>query len=277
MNHASNFFGLAILALIMLSSGGCAGPRHDYSPGSEYSPAASATVAETTIPGPVVTPDCCEAPTPSVVSSVTGNVTYREKIALPPNAEVHIVLFDLSEFDALRTVIGEQIFVTGGKQVPFPFEITYDPASIDQKLAYAVRATITVDGRPAFTSVERYLVLTRGNPSNAIIEVRQLSALTREFQELRKVKGHWQGGQPNPEVDIPRGRMRLVMGALAETLGRLPLTKDDLVSLMGLPDEKRTVDNDEQLVYLWRNWHDYVYFVVRNGAVAGFQWWYAWE
>lgn len=277
MKNEIKHFQLAILVSIGLLFGACAGPGPNYSSGSEYSPVAGATVAEAAIPGSVVTPDCCEAPTPSVVTSVTGTVTYREKIALPPNAEVSVVLFDLSEFDALRTVVGEQKVVTGGKQVPFPFEITYDPASIDQKLNYAVRATVTIDGRPAFTSVERYLVLTKGNLSQATIEVSHVPALTREFQELRKVKGHWQGGDSNPEVDSPRGRMRLVMGALAETLGRLPMAKDDLVSLMGLPDETRTAGSEEQLVYLWRNWHDYVYFVIRDGTLAGFQWWYAWE
>ncbi|MBI4333018.1 MAG: YbaY family lipoprotein [Chloroflexi bacterium] len=144
---------------------------------------------------------------------MTGTVTYREKISLRPNAEVHVSLFDLSEFDALHTVLGEQKFVTGGRQVPLPFEITYDSASVDRKLKYAVRATIIVEGRPSFTSVERYLVIMGGRPSFASIDLRAVSALTGEFQELRKVKGHWQGGGLNPEVYSPRGRMRQVRSA----------------------------------------------------------------
>ncbi len=146
MKNEIRHFQLAILASIGLLFGACAGP------------------------GPA--PASIEPSAPPAEKTVTGTVTYREKIALPPNAEVSVVLFDLSEFDALRTVVGEQKVVTGGKQVPFPFEITYDPASIDQKVTYAVRATITIDGRPAFTSVERYLVLTKGNPSQTTIEVR---------------------------------------------------------------------------------------------------------
>lgn len=103
------------------------------------------------------------APTPR--ASVTGMVTYRERIALPPNAVVQVSLQDVSRADAPATVLGEQTTETNGRQVPIPFEIAYDPARIDQRLTYAVRARITVDGQLLFTSTTATLVITQGRPT----------------------------------------------------------------------------------------------------------------
>lgn len=108
-------------------------------------------------------------PTPAASAKVTGSVTYRERMALPPDAIIHISLQDISRADAPATVLGEQAITAGGAQVPIPFEIAYDPAAIDQRLTYSVRARITVDGQLLFTSTTATLVLTRGNPSHVEI------------------------------------------------------------------------------------------------------------
>jgi putative lipoprotein len=60
--------------------------------------------------------------------------------------------------------ISEQNIITGGKQVPFPFELKYDPSRIDTRMSYSVRAVITQDGRLLFTTDTTYRVITGGNP-----------------------------------------------------------------------------------------------------------------
>jgi putative lipoprotein len=40
--------------------------------------------------------------------AVTGEVSYRERIALPPNAVLTVRLLDVSMADAPETVVGEQ-------------------------------------------------------------------------------------------------------------------------------------------------------------------------
>ena len=77
---------------------------------------------------PVQFPGAAAAtPQPTATASVTGTVTYREWLALPPNAVVRVALQDISLADALAIVLSEQLIVTGGRQVPIPFALDYDP------------------------------------------------------------------------------------------------------------------------------------------------------
>ncbi|MFC2032283.1 YbaY family lipoprotein [Chloroflexota bacterium] len=116
-------------------------------------------------PAPTPAPEPPPTPTPTPEDKVTGTVTYREKIALPTGAIVEVKLLDISKQDAPSVTIGEQVITTTGQQVPFSFEIEYNPATIDSRYTYAVRATITVDGKLRFTSDTTYPVITLGNPS----------------------------------------------------------------------------------------------------------------
>lgn len=99
------------------------------------------------------------------VATVTGTVTYRERIALSPNAVVEVKLVDISRADAPSVTIGEQIIENPG-QVPISFEIEYDPADIDDRFTYAVQARIREGGELAFISDTTYGVITRGNPTH---------------------------------------------------------------------------------------------------------------
>jgi uncharacterized lipoprotein YbaY len=119
-------------------------------------------------PAPVQIPGGPAGAQPAASARVTGTVTYRERMALPPNAIVQVSLQDISRADAPATVLGTQQIPTGGRQVPIPYEIAYDPAAIDQRFTYSVRARITVDGQLWFTSTTATLVITRGNPTSDV-------------------------------------------------------------------------------------------------------------
>lgn len=101
-----------------------------------------------------------------VSARVTGTVTYRERIALPPTAVIRVRLVDVSRADAPAIVLGEQIVEVRGKQIPFAFEIPYDPSRIESRHTYAVQARIEVDGRLWFVSDIHYAVITRGAPTH---------------------------------------------------------------------------------------------------------------
>jgi putative lipoprotein len=102
-----------------------------------------------------------EATLAGASNSVTGSVTYRERIALPPDARVEVKLLDVSLQDVVAKTIAEQtIEVT--HQVPIPFELVYDPAQIREGLSYSVRATIYRGDKMMFTTDRHYGVLTRG-------------------------------------------------------------------------------------------------------------------
>jgi putative lipoprotein len=104
-------------------------------------------------------------------ASVTGNVTYRERFALPPAAVVHVELLDVSRPQAAAIVLSERD-IRGAGQVPIPFELPYDPAAIDPQGSFAVRARINVDGRLLFTTEKAVRVLTRGHSRQIEIVLR---------------------------------------------------------------------------------------------------------
>ena len=105
---------------------------------------------------------------------MTGTVTYRERIALPPTAVIKVQLVDVSRADAPAIVLGEQITQAAGKQVPFSFEIPFDPANIEPQYSYAVQARIEQDGKLRFISDRHYAVITRGAPTRVDIVLRSV-------------------------------------------------------------------------------------------------------
>lgn len=117
----------------------------------------------------------CVAPprTGSADSAVlSGTVTYLPRIALPPNAVVHVRLEDVSRADAPAITLAEQTIPTEGRQVPIPFELVYDPSRIEASHRYAVRAEIRGgDEGLLWTTDTMHPVLTSGAPSDSV-EVR---------------------------------------------------------------------------------------------------------
>ncbi len=123
----------------------------------------------------VVANDCRERTTGSTSTQeqkgqavITGTVTYLQRVALPPNAVVEVQLADVSKQDVAAMVIASQTIETKGAQVPIPFELSYDPAQIEEGMSYAVSARITIDGKLARISTTRNSVLTRGAPTTGI-------------------------------------------------------------------------------------------------------------
>jgi putative lipoprotein len=107
---------------------------------------------------------------------VSGTVTYLQRVALSGNAVIEVRLQDVSRAGAPATVIAEQKIRAGGKQVPIPFELKFDPAKIDAKHRYVVSARITVDGALQFVSDQSYPAVTQGNPTNLEILLKALAA-----------------------------------------------------------------------------------------------------
>lgn len=98
-------------------------------------------------------------------SSVTGTVTYREQIALSPDARLIVQIRDTSYADAAAELIAEQVIADPG-QVPVSFDVEYDPDDINSRNRYSVSARIEEsDGRLAFINDSAHDVITGGNPT----------------------------------------------------------------------------------------------------------------
>jgi len=110
-----------------------------------------------------------EQPTPP--ASITGQVLYRERMALPPDAVVHVWLEVAAEPERPARRVAEITVPTEGKQVPIPFTVPYDAARISLAKTYLVRATIRSGDQVLFASRGPYPVLTKGAPSKVEIVV----------------------------------------------------------------------------------------------------------
>ena len=98
-------------------------------------------------------------------ASVSGTVTYRERLALTEGATLKVELRDTSLADAAAPLIASQT-ISGPGQVPIPFRVEYNKGDIDPRNTYSISASIIEsDGRLAFTNDTAYEVITRGNPN----------------------------------------------------------------------------------------------------------------
>ena len=99
--------------------------------------------------------------------TVTGNVLYLDRSALDPNAVIEVDLLQTSA-DGADTIIATMSVNAEGRQVPIPFELSYDPAQIDPSQTYLVMARILVGDQPTYASQTGVPVITNGAPTENV-------------------------------------------------------------------------------------------------------------
>jgi hypothetical protein len=74
------------------------------------------------------------------------------------------------------------------------------------------------------------------------------------------------------------------MEELGSRLGTSGIHKNKILKFMGTPDHETSQigmiklnAGEHIMVYHWRGWHDWMYFVIRKNRVVGVKWWYAYE
>ena len=80
------------------------------------------------------------APTDALV--ITGELAYRQRIALPPSGEVVVMLQEVAAKDPANDIVGSQHIALTGQQVPIAFTLTIPRDALDPSRRYVVRATI---------------------------------------------------------------------------------------------------------------------------------------
>jgi putative lipoprotein len=109
----------------------------------------------------------CGGDDPAESSTVTGNVTYLVRMALPPDAVLRVNIQNASVADAAM-VIGEQVIPNAG-QVPIAFAVPYNPADVQENNMYLLYARIEDSaGNLLFINTQGQPVLTNGAPSENI-------------------------------------------------------------------------------------------------------------
>mgnify|MGYP001265833116 CR=1 FL=1 len=80
--------------------------------------------------------------------AIQGDLTYRERIALPPDSRAMVELRDASVTEG--PVITKQRIDLEGRQVPIPFELTVDRAELIEGTPYQLQGAIFSAGRPTW-------------------------------------------------------------------------------------------------------------------------------
>jgi putative lipoprotein len=85
------------------------------------------------------------------LKNLVGTVWYRERMLLPPNAEITVRLENIARMDVAAEVLATTRLIPQGGP-PYAFELSYDPTRIDARGRYALRARIEADGNLLFTN-----------------------------------------------------------------------------------------------------------------------------
>ena len=101
--------------------------------------------------------------------SIAGRVTYLQRSALPPNSEVYVKLVDSG--DPNGTPAAETTFSTGTRQVPFTFDLRYEPRDINRQRNYELQAEIRNAGKVLFRTEAGKSVNLRNNNQQDGVEL----------------------------------------------------------------------------------------------------------
>ena len=123
-----------------------------------------------------------------------------------------------------------------------------------------------------------------------------LEDLATEFRSLRMIKGHFEGGPRNADVDQWMGRKHQIMIQLGSLLGSGGCGKVQINRLLGPPDltaregdvpfhlvntspkfKKPASGQYELLIYYWRGTHDFLYLTSQGETILNSGWWHAGE
>jgi putative lipoprotein len=138
------------------------------------------------------------------MKTIKVSVWYRERMMLPPNAEITVSLEDVSKMDVAANVIATTtVPAVGGP--PWGLAMEYDSPEIDNQHRYAVRARIEVNGQLMFTNTTQI-------PAFSGVEGKPLEILVSRVGDAR-------GGQ-SPASNTPNASLTNTYWKLVELDGK---------------------------------------------------------
>ena len=156
--------------------------------------------------------------------------------------------------------------------------------STPKALTLAIALTIILAGCAGRASAP-------GDPAETRDAVEELAA---EFRSLRTIKGHFDGGTWDDDLDKWMGRKHQLMIQLGSRLSAGQYSKTQVIRLLAPPDliasegddlfdlvnslpesEKPAPGPCELLIYYWRGMHDFLYFTCQGETIINSGWWHA--
>lgn len=144
----------------------------------------------------------------ALAGTVEGSATYRERIAIPPEASLFVELQDVSRADAPALTLAAQRYALNA--VPARYELTYDDTLIQDGHRYVVRASIAQGHKLLFTTDTTYPVITDGTGNSADLMLVQVQAQGATMLENTQWTAATLNGAPietdrRPELDLAEG------------------------------------------------------------------------
>ena len=99
------------------------------------------------------------APAQAATIALAGEVTYRERMALPEGATLRIVLVDMTASGSPTRLEAEAPVASPG-QVPLTFMLNFDDRAIDPTHDHGLIAEISAGGQVWFRNVEPYALVS---------------------------------------------------------------------------------------------------------------------
>lgn len=107
--------------------------------------------------------------TPNGVVEIKGEAMYRERIALPSEAQFIFQLLDVSKMDVPAVVMAER--VSQGVQIPTQFSFTIGRDQFEAGHTYAVGARIMLGDKLLFINTQTYHIdLNSTEPMTIVLE-----------------------------------------------------------------------------------------------------------
>lgn len=123
--------------------------------------------------------------------SITANVFYLQRIALPPGAQVSLILEDVSKMDVTAEVIAKQTITAVGAP-PYQVDLRYNAAQIKPQHRYALRAQIEHNGQLLFTNTEHVDAFANQSVKPTEILLSQVRAEVKNNGQASLTNTHWQ-------------------------------------------------------------------------------------
>ena len=176
---------------------------------------ASVLAAGCTTPGSTDTNESQQEQAAPATEQVIGQISYRERMALPDGSVAHIKLSDVSRADATATVLAEQNTTLFGKAVPIPFSLKVEPAMFDARMRYSVSAQIrSAEGQLLWTTDSANLIdVTQPVVDMDTIMMIKVSGAVAEDAEIVDVDAFLpfaaRGNEPGWTLKVDSERMSL--------------------------------------------------------------------
>lgn len=129
----------------------------------------------------------------------------------------------------------------------------------------------------------------------------KVAALVSQYKTLRDKRRQLPPGTYDKDLNADGGKLSKVLSSLGAELGHPSYTKRNIIECLGDPDaikkhkqmgnfldlyhrelrksgrkiEKES--NREYLIYFWRGWHDFLFFIREDDMIVDHGWWFAYE